>query len=162
MTSAADPSAFDQLAPQPVRALDGGRLVLRGVQGVIGAALILTAVGLWFAPGANWSQDLMLMKLLASTVGGMAGIAFLQGFTRPNAPKVEIDTIRHEVRLVRTQGKDRYVLDRCKFTDLTRVENSGTHVQLWGKNDALLAEVAASDRVSHRSLVTALRVAGKL
>jgi hypothetical protein len=162
MSSAADPSAFNSIAPQPVRTLDGGRMVLRGLQGVIGVALVLTALGLWFAPGANWSNDLMLMKLLASAVGGMAGIAFLQGFARRSLPKVEIDTIRHEVRLVRTSGKDRFVLDRCKFADLTRVVNSGTHVQLWGKNDALLAEVAAADRVSHRSLVTALKVAGKL
>jgi hypothetical protein len=137
-------------------------MLLRGVQGVLGAALMLTAIGLWIAPGASWAQDVLLMKLCASAIAGMAGIACLQGFARPLPPKVEIDTIRHEVRLVRTRGKDRFVLDRCAFKDLTLVENSGTHVQLWGKNDTLIAEVAASDRITHRSLVTALRVAGKL
>ncbi|MEE4187538.1 MAG: hypothetical protein V2I76_03715 [Roseobacter sp.] len=162
MTSAADPVTFATIAPQPVRAVDGGGMLARGFQGMVGCALILTAIGLWFAPGASWAEDLMLMKLLASAVGGMIGVACLQSFVRPAPPKVEIDTIRHEVRLVRTRGKDRYVLDRCKFSDLTLVENSGTHVQLWGKNDTLIAEVAASDRVTHRSLVTALRVAGKL
>jgi hypothetical protein len=162
MTSAADPSAFNSIAPQGTRMLDGSRMMMRGFQGIIGAALILTALGLWFAPGASWESDLMLIKLLVSAVAGMVGIAFLQGFARPNLPRVEIDTIRHEIRLVRTTGKDRWVLDRCKFVDLSRVVNSGTHIQLWGKNDALLAEVAASDRVSHRSLVTALKVAGKL
>ncbi|MEM9637617.1 MAG: hypothetical protein AAGA94_08220 [Pseudomonadota bacterium] len=162
MTSTVDPVNFDTIAPQPVRTVDGSRMILRGVQGVVGAALILTALGLWLAPGASWDHELMLFKLLASAVGGMAGIALLQGFVRPAAPKVEVDTIRHEVRLVRTRGKDRFVLDRCAFKELTAVENTGTYVKLWGRNDALLAEVAASDRVAHRSLVTALRVAGKL
>ncbi len=162
MSSAADPATFASIGPQPARTLDGSRMLLRGLQGVIGVALLLTALGLWLAPGASWAQDVMLMKLGASAIAGMAGLACLQGFVRPTPPKVEIDTIRHEIRLVRTRGKDRYVLDRCAFKDLTLVENSGTHVQLWGKNSTLIAEVAATDRVSHRSLVTALRVAGKL
>ncbi len=162
MTSAADPATFESIAPQPTRTLDGSRLVARGFQAIVGVALILTAIGLWVAPGASWAQDLLLMKLLASAVGGMVGLACLQTFIRPAPPKVEIDTIRHEVRLVRTRGKDRFILDRCKFSDLTLVESSDTHVQLWGKDNTLIAEVAASDRVTHRSLVTALRVAGKL
>lgn len=162
MSSAADPATFKSIGPQPARTLDGSRMILRVIQGVLGGALVMTAVGLWFAPGANWGHDVMLFKLFGSAVAGMVGVACLQGFVRPTPPKVEIDTIRHEIRLVRTRGKDRFILDRCSFADLTLVENSGTHVQLWGKNKTLLAEVAATDRVSHRSLVTALRVAGKL
>ncbi|MEM1351529.1 MAG: hypothetical protein AAGF27_04255 [Pseudomonadota bacterium] len=162
MTSAVDPATFESIAPQPVRALDGNRMLIRGMQATVGVALLIASLGLWFAPGANWAQDVILMKLLASAVGTMLGLACLQSFARPAPPKVEIDTIRHEVRLVRTRGKDRFVLDRCKFSDLSLVENSGTHIQLWGKNKTLIAEVAATDRVTHRSLVTALRVAGKL
>ncbi len=162
MSSAADPVSFASLRPQPVRMLDGQRMLLRVIQALFGAALLIAALGLWLAPGASWETDLVLVKLVASLFAGAAGIGLLQNAARPTAPKVEIDTIQHEVRLVRTRGKDRFVLDRCKFKDLTLVENSGTHVQLWGKNNTLIAEVAASDRVSHRSLVTALRVAGKL
>lgn len=162
MSSTVDPVTFDTIAPQPVRTVDGTRMLLRGGQGVVGAASILTALGLWIAPGANWDPELVLLKLLISAVGAMAGVALLQGFVRPAAPKIEVDTIRHEVRLVRFRGKDRFVLDRCAFKDLTRVEDTGTYLKLWGGNGALLAEVAASDRVAHRSLVTALRVAGKL
>lgn len=162
MTSAADPATFASIAPQPVRMTDGSRMVIRFLMGVVGTALVITAVGIWLASGANWAPELMLMKLLASVLCGAVGLYCMQGFMRPAAPKVEVDTIRHEIRLVRTRGKDRYVLDRCAFKDLELVENSGTHVQLWGKDRVLLAEVAATDRVSHRSLVTALRVAGKL
>lgn len=162
MSSAADPSNFTSAASRSERAIDGGQKALRIIQSVVGVTLFLGALGLWFAPGANWSGDLMLFKLLISAVSGMAGLALLQGHARNPAPNVEIDTIRHEVRLVRTKGKDRWVLDRCKFAELSRVVDTGAHLQLWGKQNALLAEVAAADRVSHRSLTTALRVAGKL
>lgn len=137
-------------------------MVLRGLQGIVGAALVCAALGLLLAAGAYWTQDIMLIKLGISVVTAMVGLAFLQEFVRPPPPKVEIDTIEHEVRLVRTRGKDRHVLERCAFRDLTLVRDSGTHVQLWGKNFAFIAEVAATDRVSHQNLVTALRVAGKL
>jgi hypothetical protein len=162
MTSFADTASFASIAPTSASPFDGAGKLARGLQGILGVAIILTVGGLWLAPGANWSQDLWLMKLLSSALGGMIGIALLQGFLQPGRPKVEIDTIRHEVRLVRTRGKDRYVLDRCKFTDLAKVENTGTDLTLWGANDVLIARVPASDRVSHRSLTTALRVAGKL
>ena len=78
MTSAADPATFESIGPQPVSMLDGSRMLMRGVQGVVGFALILTAVGLWVAPGANWSQELLLIKLLASVTGAMLGVALLQ------------------------------------------------------------------------------------
>lgn len=162
MTSFADPASFASVAPATDRSFDGSGKLWRGLQGVIGVAIILTVGGLWLAPGANWSQELWLMKLLSSALGGMIGIALLQGFFQPGAPKVEIDTIRHEVRLVRTRGKDRFVLDRCKFTDLAKVEKTGSDLKLWGADNVLIAQVPASDRVSHRSLTTALRVAGKL
>ena len=162
MTSAADPATFESLAPQSARMLEGSHMMLRSIQGVFGAALLITAAALWMAPGSSYAQDTLLLKLFASVLCAIVGLACLQRFARPAAPKVEVDTIRHEVRLVRTRGKDRFVLDRCSFKDLSLVENSETRVQLWGKNNVLLAEVSASDRVSHRSLVTALRVAGKL
>ena len=71
MTSAADPATFQSIGPQPVRMLDGSRMVMRGVQGVIGAALLFTAAGLWIAPDASWSQDILLFKLMASIFVGL-------------------------------------------------------------------------------------------
>ncbi len=162
MSSAADPASFASIGPQPVRMLDGQRMLMRALFAIVGVAMLLTAGGLWLAPGASWAPDMLAMKLAVTLGFAGIGLALLQSSAKPAPPKVEIDTIQHEVRLVRTRGRDRYILDRCKFKDLTLVENSGTHVQLWGKNNTLIAEVAASDRLSHRSLVTALRVAGKL
>jgi len=161
MSSTAHLARSTPMTPKPMRLLDGHRAMMRGAQGILGAALLMAAFGLWLAPGANWSQGLMLMKLLASSVAVMLGLACLQGLARPALPRVEVDTIRQEVRLVRTHGKDRKVLDRCKFADLTLVEKGDTHVQLWRKTKTVIAEVAVSDRVTHRRLVRALRVAGQ-
>ncbi|MEM6887175.1 MAG: hypothetical protein AAF636_03445 [Pseudomonadota bacterium] len=162
MSDVAHPQSAEQMRSQPVDYLDGGRLIVRGFQLLIGAAMLIAALGVWFSPGASWAHELVLMKLLVSSVAFLTGLAFLQMSFRPDAPKVEIDTIQHEVRLVRSYGRDRFVLDRCRFADLSRVVESDTHVQLWGRKGTLLAEVAVEDRLSHRNLVTALRVAGKL
>lgn len=162
MFNATDPAQFTSINSLSGRALQGSCLALRGAQGAAGGLMVLISLGLWFAPGANWAGDVLLFKLLASVMAGMGGVALLQDLVRVNVPNVEIDTIRHEIRLVKTAGKHRRILDRCRFSDLARVVNTGSHVQLWNAKNGLIAEVAAVDRLSHRSLVTALRVAGKL
>ena len=131
MTSFADTASFASVTPTSASPFDGAGKLARGLQGIVGVAIILTVGGLWLAPGANWSQDLWLMKLLSSALGGMIGIALLQGFLQPGRPKVEIDTIRHEVRLVRTRGKDRDIalLDKLqrdeRYTDVERNLDQG-------------------------------------
>ena len=87
----------------------------------------------------------------------------MQSSAKPNTPKIEIDTIRREVRLVRpvAEGKN-IVLKRCGFADLARAEWEGVKVRLWDKNNAPLAEVTLNDRNVMTSLVSGLRAAGKL
>lgn len=147
---------------QPARATDGKRAVLRGLRTAGGAALLLLAAGIWVAPVVNDGVEAPVVRGLVSVLSLIAGIILLATARRSAAPTVEIDTISHEVRLVRKSRSHRLVVDRCRFSELSRVENSDTHVQLWGKKGTLLAEVATADRLSHRNLVTALRVAGKL
>jgi len=149
-------------AAQPVRTANGAHAMTRGARAVAGAALILAAVAIWLAPVSAAYGSSALVKILVSTVAIMAGLTLIQTAMKPDAPKVEIDTLQHEIRLVRARGRRRTVLERCRFSELTRVVNAGSYVQLWGPQGMLLAEVAASDRVAHQTLVTALKVAGKL
>lgn len=142
----------------PIRAADGSRMMCRGLKVVGGVAFLLLSAVIWFAPGAEGG----VVHGSVSAVSLVTGVLCLAASRRPETPTVEIDTLSHEVRLVRQSRNHRTVLDRCQFSELSRVENSDTHVQLWGKKGTLLAEVAAADRLSHRNLVTALRVAGKL
>jgi hypothetical protein len=141
---------------------DGHRILIKGGVSILAAALTILALGVWVAPGADWAEQQVLMKALLSIVSFGLGLACLQKALQPDAPRVEIDTLQHEVRLIRPLGRDRLVLRRCRFSDLGRVENAETHLRLWDRQGAFLAEVAAADGSSHRPLVTALKVAGKL
>ena len=109
----------DAAALQPARVVDGGRMVLRGAQRLVGASLALAAVGLWLAPGSSWESDVMLFKLILSIIALLAGFGLMQSSATPAAPEVEIDTIRREVRLLRpAPDGSATVLKRCTFGNL--------------------------------------------
>ncbi|WP_390915107.1 hypothetical protein [Pseudosulfitobacter sp. SM2401] len=146
----------------PAHALDGSRLVVRATQAFIGAVLILAAVGLWAMPGADWSGDLLLIKLVLSLMMVLGGIAMLHTPNRAKTPEIEIDTIRREVRVMRRNEAGDQMLSAHKFADLERAELLGAHMILWAKGDVMLAEVAMSDPNIRRSLTSAMMQAGKL
>lgn len=145
-----------------VQTLDGGRLMVRGGQRVLGAALILAAVGLWIMPGAEFSNDVMLMKLVLSLTAASIGIMLTQQAKTPPAPEVEIDTVRQEIRLVRRTGRQLECVEKCKFVDLNCAEVHGSYVTLWVKDNVMLAEVAMTNPQVRRSLMAGLANAGKL
>lgn len=163
MTATAQLPDADLTAPQPVRMLDGGRLVVRGVQRLFGVAFLAVAFGLWLMPGSSFENDLLLFKLLLSIVAGFVGIGLLQSGAPKLAPHVEIDTIRREVRLVRASQTDATeVLERCAFNDLAHVEIEGPHVRLWDASGAFLAEATLTDQQVFSRLTACLRDSGKL
>ena len=148
---------------QPVRLVDGGRMIVRAVQRFFGAALTLAAVGIWIAPGASWESDIMLFKLILSLTAVLAGFGLIQSSVSRNAPKVEIDTIRREVRLVRlARDGSAAVLQRCSFAKLTRVDIKKNNVRMSGEDGKLLAEVTLPDRKTLSRLMAGLRDEGKL
>ena len=163
MTLAADLINTDATTAQPVRMLDGGRLVLRGIQRLLGASLIVAAFGLWLAPDSSFENDLLLFKLLLSIVLGFMGFGLMQSGAPQLAPHVEIDTIRREVRLVRATGAAApQVLERCPFDALAHVEVEGPHVRLWNESGAFLAEATLTDQATFARLTACLRDSGKL
>lgn len=163
MTATAD--FVDQSLPvsEPVRMVDGARMIARGAQRLIGASLALAAIGLWAAPGASWESDILLFKLILSLTAVLAGIGLMTASAKPRAPEIEIDTIRREVRLVRRmRGQQPVVLESARFDALARAEVDGTIVRLWDTQGAFLAEVCPTDRTALASLIGGLRDAGKL
>ncbi len=149
----------------PARTLDGARWVARVVQRFGGVVLILAAFGLWLQPGALWDADLMLFKFAISLVMGFAGLALIQSGRALPSAQVEIDTVRREVRLVRSglrQAKRDRVIARTGFDALGSADMLGQMVRLWAQDGTLIAEVALSDPDTRRGLISALRDAGKL
>ena len=142
--------------------VDGSRMIWRGVQRIAGVALVVAASGLWIAPGADWSNDVMLMKMGLSVTALMVGFWFLLSGARPPQPNLEIDTVRGEVRLVRPGAMGASLtLHRCRFADLARVELSGYTLKFWDERSGFIADVHVSDRTTLDRLLSSLRDAGQ-
>ncbi|WP_415403285.1 hypothetical protein [Tateyamaria sp. SN3-11] len=144
------------------RTVDGRRWLARCGQRIVGAALVLAAIGLWVQPGALLDADLLLMKFALSLILGFLGLSVVQMGGSLPAVEIEIDTVRREVRLVRGKGRARQLVSRTRMADLGRAEQVGTMTRLWAEDGALIAEVALSDAALHTSLTHALQDAGKL
>lgn len=142
--------------------VDGSRLILRGVQRVVGVALFVTASGLWLTPGADWSSDVMVMKMGLSVLSLMLGFWLILAGARPVPPEIEIDTQRGELRLVRPgTGSGNLVLHCCRFAELARVERCGETLKFWDENDRFIADVHVTERATLDKLVSGLRAAGQ-
>ena len=144
------------------RTVDGQRWLVRCGQRIVGAALVLAALGLWVHPGALLEADVLLMKFALSLTLGLGGLIVLQMGGLVPAGDVEIDTVRREVRLVRGTGGARHIVSRTRMADQGRAEQDGVMTRLWAQDGALIAEVALSDAALRSSLTSALRDAGKL
>lgn len=143
-------------------ALDAHALFMTYGRKIAGAALLLAGLGLWLEPGAQFDAELLLMKLGVSLTFGFAGLALMQTRTGSSGQEVEIDTLRREVRLIRSQGRKRVMLRRTAIRDLGRAEQVGDMVRLTAANGDFLAEVSLADAAVRSSLCGALRDAGKL
>ena len=162
MTATADFIQTSSPAHEPVRMVDGGRMLIRGAQRVSGAALLLSAFGLWLIP-ASAQHDVMLFRLMLSVAAAVAGVGMMLASGRPDTPSVQIDTIRREVSLVRPGYRGAAaVLQRCAFGDLARAEVKGTSVRLWDAQERLIAEVSLTKGPALNSLLAGLRDAGKI
>lgn len=161
MTALADVSTYTPLAEAP-RMVGAQRMIARGSRRMVGATLILAALGLWIAPGGSWDADIALIKLGLSLFSGFAGLAVLSGEPVVAPVQVEIDTVRREVRLVRGKGRARELVSRTAVRDLGQAEMDGAMVRLWDSKGTLLAEVALSDPAVRRGLMSVLRDEGKV
>ncbi|MFL4471526.1 hypothetical protein ACERZ8_17185 [Tateyamaria armeniaca] len=161
MTAITDISTTNDIAETP-RMVDGMRWMTRGAQRLGGVALVLSAIGLWVMPGMSFEADLALFKLGVSVALGFAGLAIMQAGRARRTVKIEIDTVRREVRLVRGKRGARDLVSRTAIADLGPAEIHGNMARLWTMDGALVAEVAMSDPNLRRSLMAALRDAGKI
>ncbi|WP_299730860.1 hypothetical protein [uncultured Tateyamaria sp.] len=161
MTAITDFSTQHDIGEAP-HMVDGASWMTRGAQSVGGIALVLAAIGLWITPGAAFDPDLALIKLGVSATLILMGLAIIQaGWARPMV-EVEIDTVRREVRLMRGKGRARSLVSRTSIADLGPAEVRGNMARLWTTDGSLVAEVAMSDPDLRRSLMGALRDAGKI
>ena len=164
MTASADVPQTPAITLGTMPIVCGVRMILRAIHKMVGAALIIASMAIWFVGGANGDHDMMLFNLVLSFIAFVTGLAFLRSSESvPSEPEVQIDTIRREVRVVKTYKRAApEVIERFAFADLARAEHTGNSVRIFGGQDTLLAEVTVARRDVLNSLLAGLRDAGKL
>ena len=150
--------------------INGSEVVLRSLQRIVGASLIVAAASLWVGSGVNLDADVVIMKVglsaLCCTMGYLVALSSL----KTAQPEIEIDAARREVRVVHrgmpdfgrptSVGKGR-LIQRCCFSDLNRVERSGRTLSFWDAQGQFLADVHVGDQRALDKLVSGLREAGQ-
>ncbi|MEH6647943.1 hypothetical protein [Sulfitobacter sp.] len=163
MTAVAD--HFSESAPMngAVRSLGGGRLVLRLVMRIGACASLFVALLIWVTPSAGTGNNMMLFKLLVSSLSVLVSIACWQAALPPPPPSVEIDVVGGELCLIRESAPaSQRIIERCSFAELEDVELKGRSFTFCAKGGRLLAEISLSNATAHATLLHKLRVAGKI
>lgn len=81
-----------------------------------GAALCMSAGGLWLVPSEDAAMQ--LIKLLASVVLLLGGLILFNGLNRADsAPEVQIDPVKRQLRVYEYDAKGRSTLKACHDID---------------------------------------------
>ncbi len=143
-------------------AIAGAITIARVMQRVVGVALIAAASGLWLAPGADFSSDVMLMKMGLSTFALILGFWLVFAVGSKAQSEVELDVLRSELRILRRgpMGAMLVVYSRA-LSDLGRVQKSKKGLKFWDEQGAVVADVHVSNQKTMDILVSGLRDAGQ-
>ncbi|MBV47304.1 MAG: hypothetical protein COB29_10390 [Sulfitobacter sp.] len=133
--------------------VSGTRSILRLMQRLVGVSLLMASSGLWLAPGANWNNEVMLMKMALSAISLLVGVWLILSGQKPAAPEIQIDTVRRVVRLVRPGplGAD-LLLQKCRFSDLSKVKREDRVLRFWDEKGDFIADVY----IGHQSVMDVL------
>jgi ABC-type nickel/cobalt efflux system permease component RcnA len=143
-------------------AIAGAITIARIMQRIVGVALIAAASGLWLAPGADFSSDVMLMKMGLSAFVLILGFWLVFSVGSKAQTEVELDVMRSELRIMRPgpMGAMLVVYSRA-LSDLGRVQKSKKGLKFWDEQGAVVADVHVSNQKTMDVLVSGLRDAGQ-
>ena len=153
MTVTSDFMTSGQLRLSTGGTVSGTRSILRLMQRLVGVSLLMASSGLWLAPGANWNNEVMLMKMALSAISLLVGVWLILSGQKPAAPEIQIDTVRRVVRLVRPGplGAD-LLLQKCRFSDLSKVKREDRVLRFWDEKGDFIADVY----IGHQSVMDVL------
>lgn len=144
-------------------AASAAKFALQVTRLVVGVGLTFTAALMWLLPGASWSTDLILMKVVLSITAFAAGVIVLSLGRTQDTTEIEIDAAENAVRVIAiTPAGQRSVQSSTPFQDLYHVEHEGGALRFWKDENTVLAEVSNVHSQVIANLSHALRRAGKL
>jgi hypothetical protein len=129
---------------------DGGTTVLRNALRVLGAAFVLASLAMWLAPGATWDSELMLMKLGASLICALCGLALMQMIPAPEKGEIQFDAKRREVRII--DGASAKTVLRRSYDSLGGAKVTRDVVTLWDTDGSELASFPIANDDTRRAL----------
>jgi len=120
---------------------------------VIGAAMVLSASGMWLMPGATSMPDLVLFKLGTSIFFFLCGLALLMRNHQDNQPDAYFDPIRNEVRVLQkdNRGRPEMVLRRS-YDTLGSACFNGDMFEMYDPDGTLLMRLPIEDPESREAL----------
>ncbi len=163
MTITSDFMTSGQLQVSSGSTVGGARSILRLMQRLVGVSLLMASSGLWLAPGANWSNEIMLMKMALSAISLLVGVWLMLSGQKPATPEIQIDTVRREVRLVRPGplGAD-LLLQKCRFSDLSKVKREDRVLMFWDEKGNFIADVYVGQKNVMDALISGLLDSGQV
>lgn len=170
MTAHADPAkSLSEASSQPgathpgveqpdaaLNARDGMPSVIRVVQRFGGVAMSVAGLALLVLPFGASSTTEILCKIMVALVFGFAGAALWQAGSPVEAPEIEVDMVRREIRLMRWRGQTAQLVRRSHFGELARAEIDGRSVRLWTAEGNLLADLTLPESAALTRLRSAL------
>lgn len=140
---------------------DGFWTIVRVLQRLLGVSLIVAASGLWVLPGADFSGDVMLMKMCLATFALFSGFWLVFSVRATPQTEVELDVSRSELRILRPGAMGAMLMVySSKFDQLGRVEKSQNALKFWDHEGVFLADVHIHEPEIMDFLVSGLRDAG--
>ncbi|WP_296766415.1 hypothetical protein [Sediminimonas sp.] len=120
----------------------GANPLMAGGTRLLGAAMVLAAIGMWSAIAAPAAPYPFLARLVMSVVLLCIGLVMMQPVRRTGREEVHLDAQARELRHVR-RGPDGRVREMARFAfdDLGGVSLRGNRLVVWGQDGVALIEM---------------------
>ncbi|MFV2052340.1 hypothetical protein [Aliiroseovarius sp. YM-037] len=119
--------------------------IKQAVSGLLGLAAVGAAVAFWALPGAFFSDDVALFKMVASVIAVCVGVFLLWYASAGSTYELHVDTSRNELREMLRNNKGQSRLHRRhEFSDIGEVfvTNDGTEDRM----SALMLRIGESEQ----------------
>ena len=125
---------------------------------IIGAAMVLSASGMWLMPGSSTNPDLVLIKLGMSVFFFLCGLALLMRNHQDTQPDAYFDAIRGEVRVLQkdNRGRPEMVLRRS-YDSLGSASFNGETFEMFDKDGTMLMRLPIENAETRDALRAQLR-----
>lgn len=138
----------------PVRlGLTGNHILMRLLGLVSGAALILTAIGLWIFAESGLDGEMVLIRMGLTAFCLLTGLSLILHGRVDSTPEAYFDPIRQELRILQKNGsgRPRMVLRRS-YDSLGGAQVGARWVEIWDLDGSILMRMPVGSKEARLAL----------